>query len=48
MADHQRFTLATGIQVYFFDPQNPWQWGSNENTNDLLRQYFPKGADLTG
>lgn len=42
MADHQRFTLATDIKVYFCDPQNPWQRGSNENTNGLLRQYFPK------
>jgi IS30 family transposase len=47
MADHQRFSLATDVRVYFCDPQQPWQRGSNENTNGLLRQYFPKGMDLS-
>jgi len=46
MAAHKRFTLATNVQVYFCDPQHPWQRGSNENTNGLLRQYFPKGMSL--
>ncbi len=46
MADHKKFSIATDLAVYFADPKSPWQRGSNENTNKLLRQYFPRGTNL--
>jgi IS30 family transposase len=47
MAAHKEFSIATDVKVYFCDPQSPWQRGTNENTNRLLRQYFPKGTNLS-
>ena len=46
MSEHAQFTIDTGVQFYFCDPRSPWQRGSNENTNGLLRQYFPKGKSM--
>ncbi len=48
MGEHRRFSVESGVEVYLCDPQSPWQRGSNENTNGLLRQYFPKGEGLAG
>ena len=48
MSEHRRFSVESGVEVYFCDPRSPWQRGSNENTNGLLRQYFPKRKSLAG